>query len=192
MFFDAPMPCSTAPQTCFFQRACTLARRLALALGICLGSPAVMAMDAGEAAPLQFSEFFKMPLGPAGLEISDTLRKANGRMVRMTGYMVQQETPHPGHFILTPRPVQMSEHADGDADDLPAAWLMVDLPAEQLNALVPHVRGLIEVSGRLSVGRFEAEDGRVSWVRLQLQPGATRAMRPEEWHEHLHEAQHAH
>src|SRR5450830_1142523 len=58
---------------------------------------------------LRFRDFFRTPVGPTGLEISDTLRQADGQTVRLVGYMVQQENPAPGRFMLAPRPVQMSE-----------------------------------------------------------------------------------
>ncbi len=40
-----------------------------------------------------------------------------------------------------PRPVQMSEHADGEADDLPASAVVVYLDPRQKDRAVPHVRG---------------------------------------------------
>ncbi|WP_296447982.1 hypothetical protein [Rhodoferax sp. UBA5149] len=142
---------------------------------------------------LRFREFFRTPVGPTGLDISDTLRQADGRPVRLVGYMVQQENPVPGRFMLAPRPVQMSEHADGDADDLPPATVMVYLDPSQQDWAVPHVRGLVAVSGRLSVSRHEEErDGRVSWVRLQLDPDATRSMNAFELTGYLHKLQHSH
>jgi hypothetical protein len=90
--------------------------------------------------------------------------------------MVQQEEAAPGRFMLTPRPVQMSEHADGAADDLPPATVMVYLDPSQQDWVVPHVHGLISVSGVLKVGRHEETDGRVSWVRLQLEPQAVQSV----------------
>jgi hypothetical protein len=41
--------------------------------------------------------------------------------------MVKQETSTLGRFMFAVRPVSMSEHADGDADDLPAALVTVYL-----------------------------------------------------------------
>jgi hypothetical protein len=141
---------------------------------------------------LRFADFFKLPMGSKGAEITPTLLQANGQHVRLTGYMVQQERPVLGHFMLTPRPVRMSEHSDGDADDLPAAWAMVYLDPEQSDFAVPYQRGLLELSGVLSVGRVEEKDGRVSWVRLQLQPEATRGMNAFEVANYLHSLQHVH
>ncbi len=125
---------------------------------------------------IRFQDFFTLPVGPQGLEISPALRQAHGQMVTLTGYMVQQEAPTPGEILLTPRPVQMSEHADGDADDLPPATVRVLLAAAQRDWAVPHVRGLVRLTGQLAVGRLEDDDGRVSWVRLQLAPDAVRGV----------------
>jgi len=142
---------------------------LAITAALWLGTgQAQVAPLAVPPAALSFQKFFHHPIGPAGLEFSDTLRQANGAFVQLTGYMVHQEAPTPGQFLLAPRPVQMSEHADGDADDLPPATVLVTLDDSQHEWLVPHIRGLVSVSGRLSVGRSEADDGRVSWVRLRL------------------------
>ena len=121
---------------------------------------------------LKFSAFFRQPIGPRGLELSDALRSAHGQRVRLVGYMVVEEQPTPGSFLLTPRPVRMSEHADGDADDLPPATVTVHLAELQREHVVRHRDGLVSVSGRLDVGRFEERSGRVSWVRLMLDPDA--------------------
>jgi len=137
---------------------------------------AALAQTPAPVSELHFQDFFKLPIGPKGLEISPALRQANGQVVTLTGYMVQQEVPTPGEFLLTPRPVQMSEHADGDADDLPPATVRVLLAPTQHAWAVPHVRGLVRLTGQLAVGRLEGDDGRVSWVRLQLEPDAIRGV----------------
>jgi hypothetical protein len=151
-----------------------------------------VAPPAATAPLLRFADFFKMPMGKQGAEFTPALLNANGQTVRLTGYMVQQERPVLGHFMLTPRPVHMSEHSDGDADDLPAAWAMVYLDPAQHDFTVPHQRGLLEISGVLSVGRLEETDGRVSWVRLQLQPEATHSMNAPEATDSRHALQHVH
>jgi hypothetical protein len=130
--------------------------------------------DAAQDAPLtvlRFSEFFAAPsIGARGLQLSDTLRAAAGQRVRITGYMVAQELPSPGRFFLTPRPITMSEHADGDADDLPPSTVVVLMPPAERDVTPRRTRGLLQLTGTLSVGREELDDGRVSWVRLSLEP----------------------
>jgi hypothetical protein len=145
------------------------------------------------AQALRFSDFFRFPVGPRGLEINPALQQAAGKQVLLTGYMVQQENgSKPGQFFFTPRPVQMSEHADGDADDLPPATVLVKLSPEQSTWVIPHTRGLIQLQGTLAVGRQEAQDGRVTWVQLQLNPDATRGMNAFEFASYLHSLQHQH
>ena len=168
---------------------------LALAAALWIGAAQSQVRATDEPSPpieLSFRDFFRSPIGPAGLEISDTLRQANGRSVRLVGYMVLQETATPGRFLLTPRPVQMSENADGAADDLPPATVVVTLDPQQKDWKVPHVRGLLSLSGRLSVQRIEEPGGRVSWVQLQLDSDATRGMNSFELAAYLHNQQHRH
>lgn len=159
-----------------------LARRATRSIAaLCAAVVLPLAAAHAESAPpaaasdLKFSQFFKSPIGPAGLELSDALRAADGRPVRLVGYMVAQEQAKPGRFWLTPRPVRMSEHADGEADDLPAAAVTVLLDPSQQERLVAHRDGLVVLTGTLSIGRVEDESGRVSWIRLQLPPGALEA-----------------
>ena len=141
---------------------------------------------------LAFKHFYKLPVGSHELEISDVLRSANGKQRKIVGYMVQQERPHLGRFLLSPRPVQMSEHADGEADDLPAALVTVYLDASQSDWAVPHTRGLISLTGTIEVGRLEETDGRVSWVRMRVSPEATRGMNPLELAQYFHSLKHQH
>ncbi len=141
---------------------------------------------------LRFKDFFRTPIGPRGLEISDTLRRADGQRATLTGYMVQQETPTIGRFMLTPRPVQMSEHSDGDADDLPPSTALVYLDPTQKDWVVTYARGLVSLTGVLTVGRHEGPDGRIAWVRLQLGPDAAHGMSPIEQAYYQHNLQHKH
>jgi hypothetical protein len=138
-----------------------------------IAQSAVSASAPTSAVPmLRFGDFFQQPIGPRGLQFSDTLRAAQGRTVRLMGYMVAQESPQPGRFLLVPRPVRMSEHADGDADDLPPATVVVHLAPSQQDRVVPWREGLLALTGRLEIGRVEEDDGRVSWVRLVLPEAA--------------------
>lgn len=126
-------------------------------------------------AELAFGDFFAQPIGPRGLQPTPRLLSANGQAVRIVGFMVQREQPQTGQFLLTPRPVSMAEHADGEADDLPAATVTVLLPEAQRERLVAHQPGPLAVSGRLEYGPQEDASGRVSWIRLHLAPEALAA-----------------
>lgn len=174
---------------------------LALGLSVLAGAAIAQATDANEAAvlappraeiALRLQDFFQTPVGTKGLVLSDTLQRAQGQRVRLTGFVVQQEVATLGRFLLTPRPVQMSQHADGEADDLPPATVLVRLDASQQDWAVAHARGLVEVTGTLDVGRLEESDGRVTWFRLQLDPQAVRAMNRFEVANYLHSLQHSH
>ena len=120
------------------------------------------------ALELKFSDFFVSPLGPRGPQVTPLLRSAHGQKVRITGYMVVEEEAPVGRFFLSPRPLSMSEHADGDANDLPASALCVLMPPGQRSEPLGHTPGLLRLTGQLQVGRQEMEDGRVTWVRLLL------------------------
>jgi hypothetical protein len=117
---------------------------------------------------LQFRDFFVVPTGPRGLEMTPQLLALDARRVRILGYMAQQEDPHPGFFMLMPVPVNVAETSDGMADDLPPATLFVHLPPSQATTVVSHQAGLLVLAGTLSIGNREEGDGRISMVRLQL------------------------
>ena len=146
--------------------------RLLLAGALSLLPPAVLAAPAVE---LSFSDFFVQPIGPRGLEPTAKLKAAEGREVRLVGYMVLREQPQAGRFLLTPRPVAMAEHADGEADDLPASTVTVLLPESQRARFVTHQGGPLALTGRLEFGPAEDDTGRVSWIRLHLAPEALAA-----------------
>lgn len=135
---------------------------------------------------LRFRNFFATPAGASQLEISDTLRQAEGQIVRLVGYMVQQKNPTPGRFLLAPRPVLLSEHAHENADVLPAAIVEVKLDPQQQDWAVPHLKGLVTLNGKLSLHPPQACDERVSSVRLQLDHEAARGMNVFELTGYLH------
>ena len=157
-------------------------------LGVALSQPVL----SQNSEILAFKSFYKLPVGSQGLEMTDALRSAHGKERTIVGYMVQQERPHLGRFLLSPRPVQMSEHADGEADDLPAALVTVYLDASQNDWAVPYTKGLISLTGTIEVGRLEETDGRVSWVRMRVSPEATRGMNPLELAQYFHSLKHQH
>jgi hypothetical protein len=151
-------------------------------------SGASSAPAAVPAAPLQlrFSDFFQRPIGPRGLELSPTLLAAQGQEVQIQGFMVAQEQPRAGRFWLSPVPLRLSEHADGEADDLPPGVLTVVLDAQHAQRVVSHQPGLLQLRGRLQVGREQGPDGRVSWVRLYMAPEALGAQASEPPTPHSH------
>ena len=125
-------------------------------------------------ADLKFHDFFKMPIGPRGLVPSEKLLGLNGKRVRIIGYMAQQETPSAGVFILSPIPVRMGDEDEGLADDLPPNVVFVHL--ERNDSVVSFIPGLLKLSGILSVSSREEADGRLSSVRLLLDPELCQAI----------------
>jgi len=114
---------------------------------------------------LKFSEFFVSPIGDRGLTITDKLRSLDGKRVRMLGYMVQEEKPTPGVFILSPYPAQIHDHDNALAESLPPSAVHVSVPTGR-DQPVPHSTRLLLLTGTLSVGNRTEADGRISMVRL--------------------------
>jgi hypothetical protein len=148
-------------------------------------------LDMKEPIALEFQSFFKMPLGPKGLEVTDKLVQADGQFVRLKGFMVKSENPAQGSFVLAPRPIQLSEHADGDANDLPASVCWIYLDNSQKSWVVPHIPGPITVEGIFNFKRMEAPDGSIAWFHLQLKPDAISEVQPEQA-SNQHQLQHSH
>jgi hypothetical protein len=123
---------------------------------------------AASVAELRMSEFYKLPVGPYGLEPTARLLGLKGQRVRVRGYVVQEEEPSPGLFLLTPTPTSLAELADGPADYLPPATLFVHLPEPLRDKVVAFQPGIWEVVGRLDVGGRAEANERTSYVRLSL------------------------
>lgn len=151
--------------------ACALPLQAAFA-GAAVGDMPLAAMVVGApATDLRFADFFKLPIGPRGLQASPKLLALDGQRVRMVGYMARQdgETAVPGLFILAPLPVALGDEDESFADDLPASVLYVHLPSHISAGYVQHMSGLITVLGKLELGAQPEIDGRTSFVRLWLE-----------------------
>ncbi|MCI0538071.1 MAG: hypothetical protein L0Z50_22875 [Verrucomicrobiales bacterium] len=118
---------------------------------------------------LKFNEIYKMPAGPQGLEYSEKLQALAGRKVRVVGYMVKQSQPMPWTLLLSPLPMKLHEKEYGFAEDLPPQTIHVFLQRNP-SPIVPFTPGLLLLTGRLELGSREEPDGRVSHVRLFLDP----------------------
>lgn len=114
---------------------------------------------------IAFEDFFKMPVGPKGLEVSPKLAALHGQRVRVVGYMVKQARPTPFTLMLCHMPLVSNEVEYGLAEDLPASVVRVILPRTH-QPIPPHTRGIVLAEGRLEVGNQEEPDGRHSMVRL--------------------------
>ena len=138
---------------------------LGITFVVALGTHNVQAV---EPPLLNFGDLVLYPIGPKGLEISPIANSAQGQSVRLRGYMVKSEESAIGQFYFVPVPLQMSEHADGPANDLPASAVLVKLDPSQANWAVSHKTGALVLEGTLLVGRYEDTQGIVSWFQLQL------------------------
>ncbi len=131
-------------------------------------TPSTTTPDAPAPVPIDFQQFFKMPVGPYGLEPSKKLLALEHRQVRISGYVVDEQDPTPGLVLLAPVPVSLAEREDGPADDLPGATLFVHLAAGNTGEWLRKQSGRVEVIGRLDLGGREEPDGRISYVRLYV------------------------
>jgi hypothetical protein len=119
---------------------------------------------------LQLQHLYEFPVGPLGLAPTAELKRLAGRRVRITGYMVEEQEPLAGQFKLTLLPVKLAEREDGPADDLPAATVVVHLSSANALRAVKFDPNPIVVTGTLELGPREEPDGRISQVRLLLDP----------------------
>ncbi len=120
------------------------------------------------ATELSFRDFYKSPVGPMGLEPTQKLLSLKGKRVRLKGYMVVEEEPTPGLFMLSSVPVNIPEKEDGPSDDLPGATAFVHMPKEDANKVLAHRTGLWDLEGTLELGGKEEANGRISYVRLLI------------------------
>ena len=126
---------------------------------------------------LKWTEFFKMPIGPLGMELTDKARSLDGKRVRLLGYMVRRETPTAGSLILMPVPESVEEDEAGFADLSPQA-VRVIVPGFA-KRIVPYTPRPLLLIGTLSIGNRaepgEASSGAVSLSRLTLDPPPAQA-----------------
>ena len=113
---------------------------------------------------------FNMPVGAKGLEFDDKFKHLNNQYVQITGFIVKSDEPALGKFLLSLRPIQLNEHADGEANDLPPSTVHVFLDPTESESLIPYKAGLQTFRGVLNLGRFEGIDQSIYWIRLQLPP----------------------
>ncbi|MDT9001144.1 hypothetical protein RQP53_17835 [Paucibacter sp. APW11] len=165
----------------------SFARGLARAAGVLLLSGAALLANSAPLEPpsatpqeLKFRDFFKLPIGPAGLEPTARLLALDGQTVRLLAYIVRQnaEDAIPGLVLLAPLPVTLGDEDERYADDLPASVVYAHLPAEYAAHPLPHRPGLVAVSGRLELGSAAEADGRRSAVRLFLDAASAAALQP--------------
>jgi hypothetical protein len=169
---------AVAPRVSFVQRAASAAGDTPATPSPSPFTPSAATTNTLPALPpgvteLKFGEFFRMPIGPRGMELTETLRALDGRRVRLIGFMVREhEASRTGSFLLAPYPVTLDEAEFGLCDDLPASATLVYAPY-RIAEIIPHQPGRIIVTGTLSVGAHAEASGRVFLVRLKLDAAAT-------------------
>lgn len=146
-----------------------------------VAAPAALRVDSALApepgtTDLKFREFYTLPIGPKGLTPSARLLGLAGQRVRMVGYMARQDAPSAGMLILAPLPVALGDEDESFSDDLPATALYVHLAAADREQPVPWMPGPLAVTGVLELGAAREADGRLSFVRLQLDPALSRSV----------------
>lgn len=115
---------------------------------------------------LRFDEFYKMPVGPRGLEPTEKLLSLNGKRVRILGYMANMQMRGNRQMMLAPVPLKAQPLEYGQADDIPATHVLVRVPGNAAQA-VPYTPGLLLLTGKLTVGG-RSLDGENAFVRLLL------------------------
>ncbi|QIF05104.1 hypothetical protein [Roseimicrobium sp. ORNL1] len=115
---------------------------------------------------LRFDEFYKMPVGPRGLEPTEKLLSLSGKRVRILGYMANMQLRGNRQMLLAPVPLKAQPLEYGQADDIPASHVLVRVPGNAAQA-VPYTPGLLLLTGRLTVGG-RSLDGENAFVRLLL------------------------
>lgn len=138
---------------------------------LCAATGVLLALHhahAVESPILHFGDLLQHPIGPHGLEITQKAKSIHGQNVRLRGYMVKSEEDSIGQFYFAPLPIQLSEHADGPANDLTASAVLVKLDPSQANWAISHKAGALVLEGILRIERHEDAQGTVSWFQLQL------------------------
>jgi hypothetical protein len=121
-----------------------------------------------EPTRLSFDDLLLRPIGPYGIEIGPKAKNMQGQIVQLRGFMVKSEDHKSGQFYLSPMPIQLNEHADGLANDLPASAVLVKFDPSQSSWMASHQPGSILLEGILHIGRHEDTQGNVSWFQLLL------------------------
>jgi hypothetical protein len=110
-----------------------------------------------EAATLRFSQVYRLPAGPRGLEPTREFMALDGKAVRVVGYPVRLARG----FALSPLPAAIADEDESFADDLPPSALYVSAPAGAETPDRP-----VAVTGVLHVGRTRSPDGRIFPARI--------------------------
>jgi len=166
------LPAASGIQPPAFFKALGISAVLLSASGCSMATPQPAAAPnlpaVAPATALSLTELYRLPVGPYGLEPTEKLLSLDHQRVRIQGYMVRQDEPYEGLFLLASQPVNLAERADGGADDLPPGTVFVHLPSGNAGAIPAYRPGPIAVIGVLDLGARQENFDRISYVRLRL------------------------
>lgn len=133
-------------------------------------SVAVFAQPAKEVIDLKFSELIAVEKG----ELKHTAKavQANGRRVRLTGYMAHMETAGKGGFWLTKRPVFQDESGAGTGELPPNAVYVTVRNAK--NEAVTFINRPITVTGVFKIAKTAPQLSLVLDTAKDLSKGGSR------------------
>jgi hypothetical protein len=143
---------------------------------------------------LKFADFYKMPVGPRGLEMTERLKQLEGAKVRLSGYFVFEDWSScscpptsadaasnrrpampawmkhvvPGRAIFCPLPTSVNLDHYGLGDELPSQMAFLTI-APRFGQPVFFRPGFFTAIGVLELGNKAEPDGRVSHVRLKVE-----------------------
>lgn len=142
---------------------------LVSSLGAAPSADAAAAPEAANASatPLAFSEFYRHPVGPRGLEPGARLLALAGSRVELAGYLVEATDAAGAPLIVAAVPVVLGDEDESFADDLPASVAYLHPIDERTAQALRGCHGRVHVRGRLEIGPSDETDGRHSFVRLQ-------------------------
>jgi hypothetical protein len=125
-------------------------------------------LPADTSSKLSFADFFKRPIGPRGLEPGANLLALAGARVSLSGFAATGPDPRPALAILAPVPVAFGDEDEGLADDLPASVAYLHWTDPHIARVLASCQHAVNVTGRLELGRRAEPDGRMSFVRLDV------------------------
>jgi len=125
--------------------------------------------DVADAAPaaLTFSEFFKRPVGPRGLEPTPRLMSLVGASITIDGFLARTSEDQ-SSLILSPVPVVLGDEDESLADDLPPSSVHLHLAQPAMRTALQQCNGPLAVQGVLDIGRQHEADDRISFVRIHV------------------------
>lgn len=117
-----------------------------------------------EPIQLRFSEFYAAKSSPVNLEFSEKLQAANGKLIKITGYMAPPLKPDLDFFVLTKIKLAVCPFCS-TAAEWPQDIMLVTMGKDKT---VKQIEEPITVIGKLEIGEaVDPETGFFSMLRLR-------------------------